>query len=330
MSKLTRSTRCRDLYLQFLSLNPGEFGSWTFAYADFDGLTVDETKATLNQILTTLSKINADDLWSELSWHTYNGLEGVLQGVINTFAAFKSSRDQNSYQNFAQQIDSLAYHLRMFGLVALGIGGASLERTSATLESELERLTVARVEVEKLRDEVRTLIAPAVAGSLSEAFTARKTVLVRGRVIWGLVALALGVYCIHATIEAASAINAALIAARVGTQGQDLTWPTIIIRSVVLFPVYVLFGFSFSQYKKERDFEEEYAHKAAVATSLPNYGDLTREPSVRDAIVTGATNVIFSAPTSRRPDSEKPDRVLGAMKDVIDSVAKLVPNKRND
>lgn len=104
-------------------------------------------------------------------------------------------------------------------------------------------------------------------------------------------------------------------------------WASVLLRSVVLIPLYAAFGFSFSQYKKERDFEEEYAHKAAVATSLPNYGDLTREPAVRDQIVTGATNVIFSAPTTRKSDPERSDKVISSMKELLDSVGKLLPKK---
>jgi hypothetical protein len=215
----------------------------------------------------------------------------------------------------------------MFGAVTLALGGANLEKNSAAVASELERLVSARVEVEKLRDEVKTLIAPAVAGSLSEAFTARKTVLLWGRIAWGVIALVVGGYCIHATYGFASAVGDALIAVKQTSQGADLMWASVLLRSVVLLPLYASFGFSFSQYKKERDFEEEYAHKAAVATSLPNYGDLTREPAVRDQIVTGATNVIFSAPTNRRPESERSDRVIGSMKELIDSVAKLLPKK---
>lgn len=329
MSKQTRINRCKVLYEQFLSLNPREFESWPLAMTDFDGLNFDEAKKAMRFVLDTMDGLSANDAWDELSWHTYNSLEGVLQGVYNSYAPLKNSRDQSSFQNFVSQLDSLAYHFRMFGVVSLATGGANLERTAAAVASELERLTSARTEVEKLRDEVKTLIAPAVAGSLSEAFTARKTVLLWGRIIWGLVALLVGGYCVHATYGFAAAVGDALITNKQSASAQDVVWASVLLRSVVLIPLYAAFGFAFSQYKKERDFEEEYAHKAAVATSLPNYGDLTREPAVRDQIVTGATNVIFSAPTTRRGEPERSDRVIGSMRDLLDSVAKLLP-KKND
>jgi hypothetical protein len=330
VSKQARIYRYKSLYEQFVALNPREFESWQLVIGEYDNLNFEEAKKTMRFVLDTMEGLATNDAWDELPWHSYNSLEGVLQGVYNAFAQLKTTRDQSSFHNFAPQLDSLAYHLRMFGAVSLALGGANLERTSVALTAELEKLTTARVEVEKLRDEVKMLIAPAVAGSLSEAFTARKTVLLVGRIVWGIIALVVGGYCVHATYGFASAVGDALIAAKQPINTPEVMWLSVLLRSVVLIPLYAAFGFSFSQYKKERDFEEEYAHKAAVATSLPNYGDLTREPAVRDQIVTGATNVIFSAPTSRKSEPERSDRVIGSVKELIDSVGKLLPKKTDN
>jgi len=327
MSKETRLNRCKALYEQFLSLNPRELETFPQAFSDFDGLSLEETKKTLRFVLDSLDGLNTNDAWGDLTWHAYNSIEGLIQNVHNMYAQLRASRDQASFQNFAQNLDSLAYHLRMFGVPFLSVGGAYLEKTSASLTTELDRLIATRTEVEKLRDEVKTLITPAVAGSLSQAFTARKDILLRGRIAWGVIALLIGAYCIHATYGFATAVGDALTTSKPAGTQNDLIWLSVLIRSVILLPLYAAFGFSFAQYKKERDFEEEYAHKAAVATSLPNYGDLTREPAVRDQIVTGATNVIFSSPTSKHIESEKQEKVLGGVKEIFDSVSKLIPRK---
>lgn len=99
------------------------------------------------------------------------------------------------------------------------------------------------------------------------------------------------------------------------------------MRSSILLPLYVAFGVAFSQYKKERDFEEQYAHKAAVAVSLPNYGDLTRDPAVRDQIVSAATNVIFSTTNNKRIETKASDKGLDSIKEVLASITKLLPRK---
>ena len=330
MSKEARINRCRTFYQQFLDLNPREFETVQLNnLVDFDGLNFEEAKKTMRFILETLDGLNAVDAWNELSWHAYNNLEGLFQTLITYFTQLKSNPDQSSFQNFIPQLDSMAYHLRMFGIPDLAYGSAQIERTSAALTLEQEKITSLRVEVEKIRNDVKNLIAPAVAGSLSKAFTERKNILFWGRVVWGLIAFALGWYCINATYNFANAIGEALAVNKQSQSvlGNDLLWVSVLIRSIVLIPLYAAFGFSFTQYKKERDFEEEYAHKAAVATSLPNYGDLTREPAVRDQIVTGATNVIFSTPTSRQIDNLSSDKVFGGIKDVIDSLSKLIPGR---
>jgi len=327
MSKEARLTRCKELYNQFLSLNPREFDVFPQKFSDFDGLSLEETKTTLHFVLDTLDGLNTNDAWGDLTWHAFTTLEGQIQNIYNSYAQLRSSRDQNSFQNFAQYIDAFAYHIRMFGIPFLSISGAYLEKTSASLSAELDRLIATRTEVEKLRDEVKMLITPAVAGSLSQAFTARKDILLLGRIIWGVIALSIGIYCIYATYGFASVVSNALTEVTLSGTKNEIIWLSVIIRSVILIPLYAAFGFSFTQYKKERDFEEEYAHKAAVATSLPNYGDLTREPSVRDQIVTGATNVIFSSPTSKHIEPENQEKVLDSVKNIFDSVSKLVSRK---
>ena len=104
-------------------------------------------------------------------------------------------------------------------------------------------------------------------------------------------------------------------------------WAIIAIRVAVLFPLFAAFGFAFTQYRKERDFEEEYAHKAAVANSLENYGDLAREQSIRDQIVTAATTVIFTSPTEQARKAENTGAMLASMKEVVETMGKVLGRK---
>jgi len=93
----------------------------------------------------------------------------------------------------------------------------------------------------------------------------------------------------------------------------------ILLRSVVLIPIYLGFGFAFSQYRKERDLEEEYAHKSAVASSLPNYGDLAKDDNVKDQIVSGASNVIFASPINKVKQTETKSDVIESMKGLFET-----------
>lgn len=296
------------------------------SHADFDGPNPGESRETLRFVIGVVDSLIEEDTLRLLPWHTFNTMTSVAQNAYSTLTAYQSSRDQSSYQNFAANLDSFAYHLRMFGFDRLAYGQAKLEQIRATVDKELEKLLASNRDVEALRGEVKALIAPAVAGSLSEAFTSRRNALLKGRITWGIVAAVGGIASVWVTHDFVSAVGDALLKVDAANQ-VPTAWPMALLRSAMLLPVYAAFGFAFSQYKKERDFEEEYAHKAAVATSLPNYGDLAREPAVRDQIVTGATNVIFTSPTSNSKESEKGDLTIAGVKELFDSVSKLVSKK---
>lgn len=329
MSKQAKILQFKQNYKLFSDLNPKEeLETLNIALVDFDGPDIHETKVTLSFCLDTINILIENDLTKELSWHAFNTLPSLMQSVHSYFVQLKNSKDQSSFQNFSTNLDSLAYHLRMFGAPLIIINGGELEKTTSIINTERDRLIKTREELEVLQNQVKALIEPGMAGSLSKSFTDRRKTLLWGRIAWGGVAIFVGGYCIHATYEFASAVGTAIIANQVAKQiSSDYVWLALLIRSAILIPLYAAFLFSFSQYKKERDFEEEYAHKAAVATSLPNYGDLTREPAVRDQIVTGATNVIFSSPTTKSVDNEKNDKTLGNMKELVDSLTKLISKK---
>lgn len=317
-----------SLYETFRVLRYEEFFATNPAYSDYDGPNVAELQEELKFITDTVDGLKANDALRLLSWHAFNGLQGPLQNAYNTLSQLITSRDQGSFQNAATHVDSLVYHIRMFQLPYLASGGAQLEATQVTLSNELERLLANNRDAETLKSEVKNLIAPAVAGSLSKAFTERRDTLINGRITWGVIAFLIGAVSIYATFEFVSSISAAMLQQKPPAgEGGSMIWSAALIRSAILLPLFAAFGFAFSQYKKERDFEEEYAHKAAVAISLPNYGDLTREPSVRDQIVTGATNVIFNSPTARSKEGEKLAPTISGLKEVVDAIAKLLPHK---
>lgn len=321
MSKKSRIHQFVSLYEKFTNASPLGFFDGSPAYSDFDGLTVEEALAELRFILSTVDALRSANALSELPWHVLQNLQNQLQSVHNTFQQLLQARDQNAWQGFAQAVDVMALHVRQYGLPGLALGEAKLERTLADLLAERERLLAARTEVERLSNEVRTLITPAVAGSLSQAFTARRDSLFKGRLVWFFVSLAVGIVAVATTFSVVDKISAAMASsAASGASGATVAWGAAIVRAAVLLPLFAVFGFAFSQYRRERELEEEYAHKAAVATSLPNYGDLAREPAVRDQIVSGATTVIFTSPLGT-------SRERAADSGAVESATKLLDRK---
>lgn len=326
MSTANRINHFIQIYKSFREQNPERIFEVLPIHTDYDGPNPEECRENLKFIIQVIDTTIKEESLAMLPWHTYNSMVGIAQNAYNSLAAYQTSRDQGSFQNFALQLDSFAYHLRMFGFADLAMGKAKIEQAKFIIDRELDRLLSGNSDLELLKNEVKRLIAPAVAGSLSEAFTSRRNSLLKGRQIWASVAAAGGIASIYFTYNFVTQLSDAIMHSDKLMQ-TGFSWSIALIRSIVLLPVYAAFGFSFSQYKKERDFEEEYAHKAAVATSLPNYGDLARESSVRDQIVTGATNVIFTSPTAQSKELSKAEAPIEKLKELIESISKLIPKR---
>lgn len=325
MSKVTRASQLESLLNTFFGLKPDDFFKSAPSYTDYDGPSITESASNYQFIYTTLKPFLDSGQLQELTWHALNNFQQIVQGLHASYTQLLNSRDQGSYQNFATNLDNFANNLRMFGIPYLALGGSELETTRAALNKELEILTINNKDVEDLKQNVKTLITPAIAGSLSKSFTQRRNSIMVSRFIWLIIAISIGVYVIFQTNSFVEHISEAL--KQVNNSTKEDLWPTIAIRSIILLPLFAAFGFAFSQYRKERDFEEEYAHKAAVAASLPNYGDLAREQSVKDQIVTGATTVIFTSPTQDSKSAQNSDAVLSGVRELIESIGKAFTKK---
>jgi RNAse (barnase) inhibitor barstar len=316
-----------DQYKSFKGLNLGSMLSGDQTYADFEGANVEETKNTYDYIVNTLDLFIENQNYKQLSFTAVNSLFSQLPGLHAACSTWISNRDQGSFQNASSAIDSFRYHLQLFGITYLNLGGAQIEQTKNDIVAELVKIRSGNNDLDQLKKSVEALIEPSVAGSLSNAFSARKKSLMWGRIFWGALAVIVGFWSIDATHSLVKSVGEVFSSMSAAKTNLDALWPVVLIRTLILLPLYAAFGFCFSQYKKERDFEEEYAHKAAVATSLPNYGDLTRQPEVRDQIVTGATTVIFRSPTAANRRHDKNDLTVSSLKEFLDSLGALIKKK---
>lgn len=328
MSIAASVTQFTDTYTRFFNSEPAEFLNSGITFSDYDGPTPSEIIVFLSFIKTTYDPLITSGEISLLTKSAFNNLIGQIQAVNNQYTQLTNSRDQSSYQNFANSIDQFVYHTRMFGIPFLAVGGAQIESQRQAINTELDTLTKNNIEVENLKKDVRTLITPAIAGSLSEAFRLRRNSIYKNRIFWLIVCVLLGVFATTETFKFVNVLTSSLPEFKSPQANQTSIWLIIAIRTIVLIPIFAAFGFSFAQYRKERDFEEEYAHKAAVANSLPNYGDLAREAGVRDQIVTAATTVIFSSPSEQARNAETSNALAGSMKEVVDAMSKALSSKK--
>lgn len=328
MSISAAASQLSHALARFFDAKPEDFLRSGPTFSDYDGPSVAETLAALDFLRSVYEPLAASGELNSLSRSAINGLSSQLQSTNNTFTQLTTTRDQSSYQNFANALDQFAYHTRMFGVPYVAAGGAQLETQRQAFSKELQTLSENVAEVEALKKDVRTLITPAIAGSLSEAFRQRRDAIYKGRVLWLVVCFGLGIFATYATFDFVHSLGSLLQPQPPASQPAQVNlWVAIAIRTIVLLPVFAAFGFAFTQYRKERDFEEEYAHKAAVANSLPNYGDLAREQAVRDRLVTAATAVIFTSPSEQARKVETSNAMLGSLKEVVDMMSKSIGKK---
>lgn len=327
MSIKASVTQFVDIYSRFFNSEPVQFLTSGPQFSDYDGPTPDEVISFLDFIKTAYDPLILSGEIAVLPKSTFNNLIGQIQAINNQYTQLTSSRDQSSYQNFANAVDQFVYHTRMFGVPFLAIGGAQIETQKQALLNELATLTKNNTEVENLKRDVRTLITPAIAGSLSDAFKQRRNSIFKNRIFWLFICIFLGFFATTETFKFVNILTSSIAELKSSPANQTSVWVIIAIRTIILIPIFAAFGFSFAQYKKERDFEEEYAHKAAVANSLPNYGDLAREAGIRDQIVTAATTVIFSSPSEQARNAETSNALAGSMKEVVDAMSKALGKK---
>jgi hypothetical protein len=330
MSLSISAKKVAEIFTGFFTSKPEEFLESTGStFTDFEGPNLGDVMRILKFLRLIYEPLIASGELELLSKSALDTLFTQIQNVKNTYVNLTKSRDQSSFQNFALAVDGLAHHTHLFGLPYLTFGGTQLEALRQALSDELNRLTKNNEEVENLKQDVRTLITPAIAGSLSAEFHKRRDALYAGRMIWLVACLLLGIYATYATFDFVHSVTDTItLAQKPDTQAVfPSIWVIIAIRTVALLPLFAAFSFAFSQYRKERDFEEEYAHKAAVANSLPNYGDLAREQGVRDKIVTAATSVIFISPSEQARKTETSDVMLGNMRDMVELLSKSFGKK---
>lgn len=304
-------------------------------FAEYNGPDFDETIANVEYIKLIFSGLEKQNAWEKITFSTAQSIVNQLESLSMCWPALLEQPAQAQFEYLATTIDTLSGLLQSTGVATLAYGGLQWGSSIAKISDEIRALTVDREELGRLSENLKEFVTPSVARSLSDSFMNRKDSLYKGRLTWAVISAVLALISLGLTYLSIHEINesvAKLLTPHAKSSSIDSTtalWLSAALRTAILIPLYAGVGFSFSQYRKERDFEEEYAHKAAVAASLKNYGDLAKDEKVRDQIVTGATEVIFSSPLAKNLDMKSQATVAGSITEVLNSVTKLVSKSGN-
>jgi hypothetical protein len=107
----------------------------------------------------------------------------------------------------------------------------------------------------------------------------------------------------------------------------NLEWQVIFVNSLKALPAIGLLLFSISQYTKERNFQEEYAFKSAVALTVNAYADQLIVEENKDKLIMDSVNEIYKSPLSSKHKDAENKSLTGTAKGLTEVAKSLLKSK---
>jgi len=311
----------KSLDTEALFADPGNLPPW-------NGAGIDDFKNAFESLIESIESIYENDVLDDLPFNIVSGFTNQLNGTLQHCSQFQNNKNQQHFYNAFQHVENLRTNIQTWGLSSLSILGGGVQNKINQINEELTSIINKKAEIEQLKTNVESLIKPGVAGSLSKSFSDRKQALEKKENKWFWASLITAVVAVAATVIIVLSIVGFFEGASQTTEQAEagknvILWSTLALRLGILLPIYSVFGLAFTQYTKERNLEEEYAHRSAVATSLPNYGDLAVDEKVKDQILSEASKVIFNSPTKHSSKQSENSSVIPGMQQLNDLVKNL-------
>jgi len=182
------------------------------------------------------------------------------------------------------------------------------------------------------QEQIKELLAKAVSGGLFKVFNQRQVFLSKGTRFWKWAVVV-------SSILVAAGI---LVVAYICEAKPDIIF---FVRLAIMIPLAFLMVFTATQYKKERQAEEEYAFKSAISLSLEPYRDLLvrmrKEDQSEADFVKKLMEEVFDNPVMRMFNIEEEEEKIAKMiinllkklpkekiSSVIDTVTKMIAEQK--
>ncbi|MBI5916821.1 MAG: hypothetical protein HY842_15710 [Bacteroidetes bacterium] len=102
-------------------------------------------------------------------------------------------------------------------------------------------------------------------------------------------------------------------------------WEFFAINTLKTAPAIILLFFVINQYRKERNFQEEYAFKSAVALTIKAYSEQIKLEENKDKLILEAVGRIYSSPIHQKSHKEEDSKnLIDEVKNIKDTVIDLV------
>jgi hypothetical protein len=160
------------------------------------------------------------------------------------------------------------------------------------------------------------LIEREVGASLFETFKQRKTELITSIGFWKW------------TVPITAAATIAWIFFLFGNGDlSNLAWQVILVNSLKVLPAVGLLLFAISQYVKERNFQEEYAFKSAVALTINSYADQLNDNTNKDKMIMESVTQIYKSPIHSKVAVKDQSAIVASAKELVETAKSIVPGK---
>ncbi|TGM65862.1 hypothetical protein EHQ94_02150 [Leptospira meyeri] len=283
----------------------------------WNNYSFNDIKLGYNEILNIMDSAINQNIWSRIYTiqNFYSTLTSYLNSCIQLFQQIINNQTNSSIldQNYNQiigLIDAILQQLRTNNIPYLISGGFNIQNELTTLEQRKEEINYILSESGKINDQSKKIILTINSDKISNSFGSRKNAIRIQKFSW----LSLIIFSILISswltfdklipfIEVENSKKN--VKQQEDTKGNDKKESEYIaadflvgvsLRVTGISPFLFLFFFSISQYNKEREYEEQYAHRESVSSSIPGYYELINNPAIRDELAKDATAVIFSIP----------------------------------
>lgn len=274
---------------------------------------IDEKKVELTEITTLLSTANVQliEINSVVSNSTIKDTEidGILKNIKDKVAAVSESIIEYETNYTEIKNDNSALKIELETAIAKAL--EDLKKSKEGIEF-----------IESNREEIVRLTGMAADGTLGSKFDQRQSKLEKGLTIWK--------WAIPIMTILAGAWVVVVFTCLVPDFKDE--WVNILVSVLKTSPAFILLGFVFSQYKKERNLQEEYAFKSAVAMTLTAYSEMLSNSDIEDntsrqQMLLRSIELIYNQPQIHPDKSEK--LFSFNTRDLKDTVVNLTETMKN-
>lgn len=202
----------------------------------------------------------------------------------------------------------------------------NLKQSLEDAKTDIDNAKEGNVFIQTQKEEIIRLIGLAADGSLGYKFNSRKEDLAKGvNNFWrwavpGSILIALTwVVIIFTTLSA-----------HLGNE-----WINLVVNLIKTSPAWLLVGFVFSQYGKERNLQEEYAFKSAIAMTLTSYSQMLSEDdneskSSKQEMLLKSIENLYTQPKLHVEKQEK-EKILNTKEfsDSLKSISEMIKSMRS-